>query len=260
MSGTTSAYNDKEAGKSDIVGVRKYMYQKYQDSVVYRAGYTYPAYEAYAAILCLSMMIMGMCMINLRGIDFNRKVSRSFFQMTWKEAENTLQPVEVETFPEQEETSRFLKIWKSTSSPERAVHYDILVNEKAVYLEESDYDILCRIVEAEAGNEDETGRMLVAGVVLNRVESSRFPNTVKGVVFQKSGGTSQFSPISNGSYFRVSVSNATREAVEKVLAGENISQGALFFVNRKAAKPEYMQWFDTKCTPLFSYGGHEFFS
>ncbi len=95
---------------------------------------------------------------------------------------------------------------------------------------------------------------------MNRVESSRFPDTVKGVVFQKSGGLYQFSPVANGSYYKVSVSEKTREAVEKVLRGEDDSQGALYFVNRKAAKSEYMSWFDTKCTPLFSYGRHEFFS
>ncbi len=218
------------------------------------------AYGNCALFLCLSMMIMGMCMVNVKGIDFNRKLSVDIFQMTLREAEAELQKETVEGIPEKQESSRFLKIWKSISSPKRRVSYDVLVNEDAISLQEEDYEILCRIVEAEAGNEDETGRMLVAGVIMNRVESSRFPDSVKGVVFQKSGGICQFSPIANGSYYRVSVSEKTREAVKKVLEGENNSQGALFFVNRSAAKPEYMNWFDTKCTPLFSYGGHEFFS
>lgn len=136
----------------------------------------------------------------------------------------------------------------------------MLVNENAIYLDKESIEILCRIVEAEAGTEDEKGRILVANVVMNRVESSRFPDTVKGVVFQKSGGLYQFSPVANGRYYRVTVSEETRKAVEKVLRGKDESQGALYFVNRYAANTEYMNWFDRRCTSLFSYGRHEFFS
>ena len=138
--------------------------------------------------------------------------------------------------------------------------YNVLVNEDAIFLDEESVEILCRIVEAEAGSEDEKGRMLVANVVLNRLESSRFPNTVKGVVFQRGGGIYQFSPVANGRYYRVKVSKQTRDAVEKVLRGADESQGALYFVNRRAANSSYMNWFDTRCTFLFTYGRHEFFS
>lgn len=43
--------------------------------------------------------------------------------------------------------------------------------------------ILERIVEAEAGDQDLEGRILVANVILNRVHSNHFPDTIKGVVF-----------------------------------------------------------------------------
>jgi len=218
---------------------------------------TYHTYRSYALILFFSMMITGVCVLNLKGVDLSRKLSGDVFQMTFREAEEAAaeEKAQKETF-----VSRFGKIWKSISSPERTVDYEVLVNENAVLLSEEDYEILCRIVEAEAGNEDEKGRMLVARVIINRVESSRFPNSVKGVVFQKSGNICQFSPVANGSYYHVTVSEKTRNAVEKVLRGEDESQGALFFVNRSAAKGDSMNWFDTKCTPLFSYGRHEFFS
>lgn len=45
-------------------------------------------------------------------------------------------------------------------------------------------ELLIRTVEAEAGNQNLTGRRLVASVVLNRVESPEFPDTVKGVLSQ----------------------------------------------------------------------------
>lgn len=119
--------------------------------------------------------------------------------------------------------------------------------------------ILERIVEAEAGGEDMTGKILVANVVLNRVKSEKFPSTVKGVVFAHSGNRYQFSPLSDGRYYKVSVSKETREAVERALNGENPSQGALYFMARQYASPSNVRWFDTALTKVVSHGVHEFY-
>lgn len=115
--------------------------------------------------------------------------------------------------------------------------------------------ILERIVEAEAGDQNLKGRILVANVILNRVKSKQFPNTVKGVVFAHR----QFSPISNGSYYRVKVSPLTKKAVKKALKGTDYSKGALYFMCRSAADPDNVSWFDRDLKRLFSYGCHEFF-
>lgn len=125
---------------------------------------------------------------------------------------------------------------------------------------EEDYDILLRIVEAEAGGEDEDGKLLVANVVLNRVNNEQFPDTVSDVVLQESKGVTQFSPVSSGSIWKVTVSEETKEAVARALGGEDISRGALYFAARKYADNENMRWFDEKLTFLFSHGGHEFYS
>ena len=122
-----------------------------------------------------------------------------------------------------------------------------------------DYEILLRIVEAEAGSEDERGKLLVANVVLNRVNSEVFPDTVEQVVYQEADGKAQFSPVANGTIQKVTVGPETKKAVERALQGEDISEGALYFVSRKAADPDNLNWFDSHLTRLFSYGGHEFF-
>lgn len=124
---------------------------------------------------------------------------------------------------------------------------------------EEDKEVLLRIVEAEATAEDVKGRMLVANVILNRVLSSKFPDNITDVVFQNNGKTYQFSPIKDGRYWSVTVSEKTREAVERVLNGEDYSQGALYFAARKLANPNNMSWFDRELTRLFRYGVHEFF-
>ena len=126
-------------------------------------------------------------------------------------------------------------------------------------LSEEDMDLLLRIVEAEAGDQDVEGRLLVANVVLNRVESDAFPNGVKEVIVQEQGGAYQFSPVANGRIWRVSVSARTTEAVERALDGEDISEGALYFVARQYADKSKVKWFDDHLTYLFEWGGHEFF-
>lgn len=50
---------------------------------------------------------------------------------------------------------------------------------------EREIDLMAQLVWHEAGNQDMVGKMLVADTVLNRVEDSRFPNTVEEVIFQK---------------------------------------------------------------------------
>lgn len=143
-------------------------------------------------------------------------------------------------------------------SGQRVVGYH-LMNESRRRLSEEDMEALLRIVEAEAGSEDEEGRLLVANVVLNRVDSERFPETVTEVVFQRENGVNQFSPVANGRYYTVEVSDATVTAVGRALLGEDISEGALFFAARKYADGDKMKWFDENLTFLFSHGGHEFF-
>ena len=116
-----------------------------------------------------------------------------------------------------------------------------------------------RIVEAEAGDQDLEGRILVANVILNRVHSKHFPDTIKGVVFANRAGRYQFSPVSNGRYYRVTVSDKTKRAVKQALAGKDISKGALYFMCRSASDPKNVAWFDRDLTKVAQHGCHEFF-
>ena len=128
-----------------------------------------------------------------------------------------------------------------------------------IHVTDEEYEILTRIVEAEAGTEDVKGKMLIANVVLNRVAYWEFPNNIKDVVFQQRGKRYQFSPIKDGQYYEVEVQDSTRIAVDRVLAGEDESMGALFFCERAKSSSSNLKWFDSQLEPLFTYGCHEFF-
>lgn len=199
-----------------------------------------------ALILC--QVIFAVSWFTVKELQINRIASTPAFQIRFMEERADL------------DAASFMGMVTEASSGQRIVDYNVLERKAKYTLSQEDYDILLRIVEAEAGCEDIKGKMLVAGVVMNRVENSRFPDTVREVVFQKGNGTVQFSPVRDGSLEKVKVSEETREAVKRVLYGEDITEGALYFAARKYADPERMKWFDSSLTLLFSYGGHEFFS
>ena len=123
-------------------------------------------------------------------------------------------------------------------------------------LDEQEYQVLLRIVEAEAGGEDTIGKMLVANVVMNRVRSEIFPATVTGVVYQNTECGAQFAPTVDGRIDRVNVSQDTTEAVNRVLGGEDVSQGALFFRSVRSTS----SWFDQSLNRVLEHGNHIFYT
>ena len=200
--------------------------------------------------------IGGLMMMNLlflfsflciKGVEGNKAASRPVCET---------QVDEVYTADEEKNAMGIAAI---AASGQRIVDYQVLDREIKITLEEQDMEALLRIVEAEAGTEDEDGRLLVANVVLNRVADENFPDSVSEVVFQKSNGVAQFSPVSNGRIWSVEISDETVEAVGRALEGEDISQGALYFAARKYADSKKMKWFDEHLTFLFSHGGLEFY-
>ena len=87
-------------------------------------------------------------------------------------------------------------------------------------------DLLARLVNAEAKGEPYKGKVAVATVVLNRVDSSKFPNTVTGVINAKS----QFSPVANGSIKKKATVEA-KKAVNQAIALQETGTEATFFYN-----------------------------
>lgn len=169
-------------------------------------------------------------------------------------------PVSEEAVAEEEVSSRSVsgRLVSSTSRP-RVMNVSVMDKEYVLDITTQDYENMLRIVEAEAGGEDRTGKVLVANVIINRVKDDAFPDSVTEVIFQQTNGVCQFSPIRDGRFYSVSVSEETIEAVEAALCGEDCSKGALYFMARKAADKDKAAWFDRNLTRLFAYGGHEFF-
>lgn len=92
---------------------------------------------------------------------------------------------------------------------------------------DSDAYLLGAIIECEAGGEPYEGKLAVGSVIINRVKSSYFPNTISGVIYQ--GG--QFSPVASGRLayrLETGVDPSCLQAAQEVLNG-NVTLGSLYF-------------------------------
>ncbi|MGD9678401.1 MAG: cell wall hydrolase [Vulcanibacillus sp.] len=115
-----------------------------------------------------------------------------------------------------------------------------------------DYHELVRIVEAEAGGESYEGKMQVASVVVNRV-SKGFGETVHDVIYQPK----QFSPIQDGRFIEVEISNDSILATEEIIKKGSASN-ALYFMNPTFAAEKSRDWMRT-LTYVATVGNHEFY-
>lgn len=204
-------------------------------------------YKKYIMSFALASMMLLSSWICVRELKINRIAANPAFRMEYLDESM------------EEDKHSFIEMISGVSSGQRVVDYEVLEQTMKYQLSDKDHEALMRIVEAEAGGEDQDGKLLVANVVLNRVNSEVFPDSVVEVVMQKEQGIAQFSPTVDGRYQSVKISTDTKEAVERALYGEDISQGALYFCAREKADSEKLKWFDRKLTKLFAYGNHEFF-
>ncbi|EJO5347890.1 cell wall hydrolase [Clostridium botulinum] len=92
----------------------------------------------------------------------------------------------------------------------------------------SDLDLLSRLVTAEAQSQPYSAQVAVAAVVINRIKSSQFPNSISSVIYQKSDGYYQFTPVKNG-WINKPATETSKKAAKEALYGSDPSKGALFY-------------------------------
>lgn len=113
---------------------------------------------------------------------------------------------------------------------------------------------LARIIHAESRGEALLGQIAVGNVVLNRVKSAYYPNTIYGVIFDRKYGV-QFSPVLDGTIYNTPGYNATL-AAKICLEGYDVSEGAFFFLNTALATSS---WIPKTREYVFTIGNHDFY-
>lgn len=113
---------------------------------------------------------------------------------------------------------------------------------------------LSRIISAEASVEPFVGQIAVGNVVLNRVRSREFPNTIYGVIFDRKHGT-QFSPVAFGTIYE-SPEPSCVIAAKICLEGYSVTDTALYFFDPDLSTSD---WISRNCVFEFRIGSHEFY-
>ena len=122
------------------------------------------------------------------------------------------------------------------------------------FYDSTDLYWLSRIISAEARGEPFSGQIAVGNVVLNRVRSSQFPNTVKGVIFDTKYGT-QFSPVASGTIYNTPTSSAIM-AAKICLEGFSLSTQMIYFYNPSLATSS---WIGRTRPYIMTIGNHKFY-
>ncbi len=112
-------------------------------------------------------------------------------------------------------------------------------------------ELLARLINGEARGESYLGQVAVGAVIMNRVKSPLFPNTIAGVIYQKG----QFSSIQDGQ-FNVSIEEGSTvyNAAQDAMNGVDPTNGALYFYNPSKTKSKYL----FSLTTVTTIGKHVF--
>ena len=100
---------------------------------------------------------------------------------------------------------------------------------------DSNLNLLSRVIYGEARGEPYTGQVAIGAVVMNRVRSSSFPNTIAGVIYQSGA----FTAVSDGQINLSPDSNA-RKAAQDALNGWDPSYGAIYYFNPNTATNKWI--------------------
>lgn len=131
--------------------------------------------------------------------------------------------------------------------------YSPLLHASKFYREDEVY-WLSKIINAESRGESLIGQIAVGDVIMNRVYSNQYPNTIYGVIFDRKYGV-QFSPILDGSIYKDPSFNSTL-AAKICLEGTSLSDNALFFLNPREAQSN---WIVKNREYAYTIGGHDFY-
>ncbi|GIN61801.1 hypothetical protein J27TS8_17940 [Robertmurraya siralis] len=130
--------------------------------------------------------------------------------------------------------------FSAIENPDKPINEGILKETPGYKISSKEKDLLARLVEAEAKGESFEGKVAVATVVLNRVDSNQFPNSITNVIYEKVGNAYAFSPVQNGEINKQASEEAT-QAVEEALKSPDRLNNALYFYNPEIATDDWIR-------------------
>lgn len=112
-------------------------------------------------------------------------------------------------------------------------------------------ELLARLINGESRGEPYIGQVAVGAVILNRVKSPKFPNTIAGVIYQNN----QFSSVKDGQFdVAIEEGSTVYKAAQEAMNGSDPTGGALYFYNPSKTKSKWLFSLETTTT----IGKHNF--
>lgn len=108
-----------------------------------------------------------------------------------------------------------------------------------------DIYLLAKLIHAEARGESLAGQIAVGAVIMNRLTSGDFPASIRDIVFQKTKGVYQFTPVQDGQINLEPDRNAFL-AAERAIKGDDPTEGALFFYNPETSSDQWIKTLGVK--------------
>jgi N-acetylmuramoyl-L-alanine amidase len=120
---------------------------------------------------------------------------------------------------------------------------------EVINISNGDLLLLSKLITGEARGESYEGQVAVAAVVINRVKDSRFPNSIKDVIYQKNA----FSVVNDGS-INMQYTDSAYKAAQEALYGQDPTNEAIYFWNPDIATCHWIRTLD----PYMRIGNHVF--
>ncbi|MBQ9485987.1 MAG: spore cortex-lytic enzyme [Clostridia bacterium] len=114
---------------------------------------------------------------------------------------------------------------------------------------DADVALLARLIYGEARGESYVGQVAVGAVVMNRIKSSAFPNTMSGVIYQRYA----FTAVADGQ-INLTPNATAKKAAQDAMNGWDPTYGAIYYYNPKTATS---QWIFSRATTI-TIGNHVF--
>ncbi len=100
--------------------------------------------------------------------------------------------------------------------------------------------LMARLIHAEARGEGHLGKVAVGAVIMNRIASGKFPDNIREVIYQRTKGVYQFTPVKDGN-INLEPGTAAYRAAYEALRGSDPTGGALFFYNPEKSSDRWIR-------------------
>ena len=174
-------------------------------------------------------------------------ISISILIIIWILFITTVKLAQDDLYTENKETNKQVTVVATTKPDVEENDTDIVQScevHPSYWMTNDEYELFAKCVEAEAGTEGFTGKQYVVDVILNRVDSDKYPNTIKDVIMQKH----QFEVVSNGRIYDVTPTEETYKAINTELESQLDNEIIAF----------RMSHYHSFGTPKFHYKNHYF--